>query len=107
MDGVIRDRIIEVIKDSDTRRQLLKKDKLTLDKCIDICRAAECKQQMLDLQRVVPLLRETIVLTVSCSTRNPNVTHTQRQIWAHYTKQRGTNSVKVREEMKAMLIKTV
>lgn len=47
MDGIIRDRIIEGIKNNDTRRRLLREDRLTLERCIAVCRATECTQQQM------------------------------------------------------------
>ena len=40
-ESMIRDRIVLGIKDSSVQTDLLKERKLTLDKCIDICKAAE------------------------------------------------------------------
>ena len=39
--SILRDRIVLGIRDSDTQTELLKVRKLTLEKCIDICRASE------------------------------------------------------------------
>ncbi|XP_064110604.1 uncharacterized protein LOC135218310 [Macrobrachium nipponense] len=41
LDSVIRDRIVLGIKDTSVQKDLLKVRKLTSDKCIDICKAAE------------------------------------------------------------------
>ena len=41
LDSLIRDRIVVGIKDNDTRKRLLQEAKLTLNKCIDICRSSE------------------------------------------------------------------
>ena len=38
---MIRDRIVLGIRDSNTQTELLKVRDLTLEKCVDICRAAE------------------------------------------------------------------
>ncbi|XP_033750517.1 uncharacterized protein K02A2.6-like [Pecten maximus] len=40
-DALIRDRIVIGIRDNHTRKKLLQDSKLTLNSCIDICRAAE------------------------------------------------------------------
>ena len=41
LDSLIRDRIVVGIKDNGTRKRLLQEAKLTLNKCIDICRSSE------------------------------------------------------------------
>ena len=38
---LIRDRIVVGIRDNGTRKRLLQKEKITLNKCIDICRSSE------------------------------------------------------------------
>lgn len=40
-DSMIRDRLVLGIRDSNTRTELLKVRDLTLEKCVDVCRAAE------------------------------------------------------------------
>ena len=40
-DQLIRDRIVCGVRDNAVRRKLLQESKLTLEKCIDICHAAE------------------------------------------------------------------
>ena len=40
-DQLIRDRIVCGVRDNAVRRKLLQESKLTLEKCVDICRAAE------------------------------------------------------------------
>ena len=40
-DELIRDRIVRGIRDTETRKKLLQEPKLTLQKCIDVCRSAE------------------------------------------------------------------
>ena len=40
--GIIRDRLVIGIANDDTREDLLKERTLSLDRCIDICRAQEC-----------------------------------------------------------------
>ena len=41
LDSMLRDRIVIGMRDSATRQELLKIRKLTLDKCVDLCKAAE------------------------------------------------------------------
>ena len=41
LDSLIRDRIVVGIRDNGTRKRLLQEVKLTLNKCIDICRSSE------------------------------------------------------------------
>ena len=41
LDSLIRDRIVVGIRDNGTRKRLLQEEKLTLNKCIDICRSSE------------------------------------------------------------------
>ena len=41
LDSLIRDRIMVGIKDNGTRKRLLQEAKLTLNKCIDICRSIQ------------------------------------------------------------------
>ena len=41
LDSLIRDRIVVEIKDNGTRKRLLQEAKLTLNKCIDICRSSD------------------------------------------------------------------
>lgn len=41
LNSMLRDRIVIGMRDSATRQELLKVRKLTLDKCVDLCRAAE------------------------------------------------------------------
>ena len=41
LDSLIRDRIVVGIRDNGTRKRLLQEAKLTLNKCIDICRSSE------------------------------------------------------------------
>ncbi|XP_052785334.1 uncharacterized protein K02A2.6-like [Mya arenaria] len=43
-ESLITDRIVIGIRENSVRKRLLQEDKLTLDKCIDICRAAESTQ---------------------------------------------------------------
>ena len=45
LDSLIRDRIVVGIKDNGTRKRLLQEAKLTLNKCIDICRSSEATSQ--------------------------------------------------------------
>ena len=40
-DELIRDRLVCGIKDNGVRKKLLQESKLTLDRCVDVCRAAE------------------------------------------------------------------
>ena len=40
-DPMIRDRVVVGVRDNSTRKKLLAENKLTLNKCIDICRASE------------------------------------------------------------------
>ena len=44
---MIRDRVVVGIKDNTTRKKLLAESKLTLNKCIDICRASETTSKQL------------------------------------------------------------
>ena len=44
-DGILKDRIVLGIKDSSVQAALLRERKLTLDKCIDLCRASEHAHQ--------------------------------------------------------------
>ena len=46
-DSMIRDRVVVGIKDNSIRRKLLTENKLTLSKCIDICRANEMTAKQL------------------------------------------------------------
>ena len=41
LDSILRDRIVVGIRDSETQQTLLREDKLTLEKCVTICKAAE------------------------------------------------------------------
>ena len=41
LDSLIRDRIVVGIRDNGTRKRLLQESKLTLTRCIDICRSSE------------------------------------------------------------------
>ena len=47
LDRMIRDRVVVGIKDNATRKKLLAENKLTLNKCIDICRARETTSKQL------------------------------------------------------------
>ena len=40
-DRMIRDRVVVGVRDNGTRKKLLAENKLTLNKCTDICRASE------------------------------------------------------------------
>ena len=46
-DRMIRDTVVVGIKDNTTRKKLLAESKLTLNKCIDICRASETTSKQL------------------------------------------------------------
>ena len=46
-DRMIRDRVVVGIRDNGTRKKLLAENKLTLNKCIDICRASETTSKQL------------------------------------------------------------
>lgn len=46
-DNLIRDRMVVGILDKGIRKKLLQESKLTLQSCIDICRANECTKQQL------------------------------------------------------------
>ena len=46
-DRMIRDRVVVGIKDNTTRKHLLAESKLTLKKCIDICRSSETTSKQL------------------------------------------------------------
>lgn len=46
-DGLIKDRIISGLTDSNLKNRLLREDELDLDKCIRICKASELAQQQL------------------------------------------------------------
>ena len=46
-DRMIRDRVVVEIRDNGTRKKLLAENKLTLNKCIDICRAIETTSRQL------------------------------------------------------------
>ena len=46
-DRMIRDRIVVGIRDNGTRKKLLAESKLTLNKCVDICRASETTAKQL------------------------------------------------------------
>ena len=46
-DQLIRDRIVCGVRDNAVRRKLLQESKLTLEKCVDICRAAEATSAQL------------------------------------------------------------
>lgn len=46
-DRMIRDRVVVGIRDNSTRKKLLAENKLTLNKCIDICRASETTSKQL------------------------------------------------------------
>ena len=46
-DRMIRDRVVVGIRDNATRKKLLAENKLTLNKCIDICRASETTSKQL------------------------------------------------------------
>ena len=46
-DRMIRDRVVVGIKDNTTRKKLLAESKLTLKKCIDICRSSETTSKQL------------------------------------------------------------
>ena len=41
LDSLIRDRVVVGIRDNGTRKRLLQESKLTLNRCIDICRSSE------------------------------------------------------------------
>jgi len=43
LDSLLRDRIVVGIRNNGTRKRLLQEAKLTLNKCIDICRSSEAK----------------------------------------------------------------
>ena len=47
LDSLIRDRIVVGIRDNGTRKRLLQEAKLTLNKCIDICRSSEATSAQL------------------------------------------------------------
>ena len=47
LDRMIRDRVVVGIRDNATRKKLLAENKLTLNKCIDICRASETTSKQL------------------------------------------------------------
>lgn len=50
-DSIVKDRIVVGIRDENTKRRLLREDGLTLQKCVDICHAAEVTaEQMKALQ---------------------------------------------------------
>ncbi|XP_028415809.1 uncharacterized protein K02A2.6-like [Dendronephthya gigantea] len=52
-DDLIRDRIVCGIRDNGVRRKLLQESKLTLERCVDVCRAAEAtKNQLKDIANV-------------------------------------------------------
>lgn len=44
-DSLIRDRIVCGISDSGRRERLLREDNLTLDKCLQVCRATELSRE--------------------------------------------------------------
>ena len=46
-DRMIRDRVVVGVRDKSTRKKLLAENKLTLNKCIDICRASETTSKQL------------------------------------------------------------
>ena len=46
-DRMIRDRVVVGVRDNSTRKKLLAENKLTLNKCIDICRASETTSKQL------------------------------------------------------------
>ena len=47
LDSLIRDRLVVGIRDNGTRKRLLQEAKLTLNKCIDICRSSEATSAQL------------------------------------------------------------
>ena len=47
LDRMIRDRVVVGIRESGTRKKLLAENKLTLNKCIDICRASKTTSKQL------------------------------------------------------------
>ncbi len=52
-DDLIRDRLVCGIRDNSVRRKLLQESKLTLERCVDVCRAAEAtKNQLKDIASI-------------------------------------------------------
>ena len=47
LDRMIRDRVVVGVRDNATQKKLLAENKLTLNKCIDICRASETTSKQL------------------------------------------------------------
>lgn len=102
LDGIIRDRIIEGIRDNDTRRRLLREDKLTLERCVDICRAAECTQQQMKSFHNDPRELGESSETVNALTQSRSAArsgHAQRGR-ARYTPSREGQTVRPRRERK-------
>ena len=99
LDGIIRDRIIEGIRDNDTRRRLLREDNLTLGKCIDMCRAAECtQQQMQSFITGATGSSNDACENVSAVTQNVHDMRAQRGRGRHSTRSREAPTVKTQRE---------
>ncbi|XP_060070509.1 uncharacterized protein K02A2.6-like [Ylistrum balloti] len=72
-EGLIRDRIIEGIGKDQTRARLLRERELNLDKCIDLCRAAERTDvQMKGIVSENTTEKKSVDLIKKQSQKNPN-----------------------------------
>ena len=72
-DGLIKDRIVVGIRENSVRKRLLQDEKLTLDKCVDMCRAAESTQA-----KVKSMSGATAV-------SSEDVHHLKRKVKPHHT----------------------
>ncbi|CAC5398224.1 unnamed protein product [Mytilus coruscus] len=81
IESLIRDRIVCGIRDNTARKRLLQEDKLTLNKCIDICRALESTSAKMKTMTGASnnLDIEDIKAVRNKSSFNKHKTYTQKQ----------------------------
>ena len=82
---LITDRLVLGIRDNGLRKRLLQEDKLTIDKCIDMCRAAEASStKVKSITKGASAPEEEDVQVVKPKRRHPTNKHVQQKSQCKY-----------------------